>query len=183
MLHVYFLAVPDFLGVKSVLPLAKSHPDVVIRALRLKKLANDYTAIFGGRTLHPMSNTLKGFRKLPNLDDVAALRKRLLEAIPDVEETVRIAKTLKIPAYERETEYVSLKHPSEYALYDGDIYSSDTKSSVPVNKYLEVTNEFTVAHSTTKWSKWHRDSYFAGALARVNNNFDQLLPQAQQTAE
>ena len=46
-------------------------------------------------------------------------------------------------------------------------------------RYREVTNEFTVAHSTTKWSKWHRDSYFAGALARVNNNFDQLLPQAQ----
>jgi coenzyme F420-reducing hydrogenase alpha subunit len=114
---------------------------------------------------------------------VAALRKRLLEAIPDIEETVKIAQTLKIPPYERETEYVSLKHPDEYALYDGEIYSSDTKSCVPVDKYLEITNEFTVAHSTTKWSKWHRDSYFAGALARVNNNFDQLLPQAQQTAE
>ena len=108
---------------------------------------------------------------------------RLLEAIPDIEETVRVAKTLKIPPYERETEYVSLKHPDEYALYDGDVFSSDTKSSVPVEKYREVTNEFTVAHSTTKWSKWHRDSYFAGALARVNNNFDQLLPQAKQTAE
>jgi sulfhydrogenase subunit alpha len=182
-LHVYFLAVPDFLGVKSVLPLAKSHPDVVKRALRLKKLANDYTTVFGGRTLHPMSNTLKGWRKLPKLDDVAALKKRLLEAIPDVVETLKIAKTLTIPPYERETEYVSLKHPDEYALYDGDVYSSDTKSSVPVDQYRSVTNEFTVAHSTTKWSKWHRDSYFAGALARVNNNFDQLLPQAQQAAE
>jgi len=182
-LHVYFLAVPDFLGVKSVLPLAKSHPDVVKRALRLKKLANDYTTLFGGRTLHPMSNTLKGFRKLPGLDAVAGLRERLLAAIPDIEETVRVAKTLKIPPYERETEYVSLKHPDEYALYDGDVYSSDTETSVPVAKYREVTNEFTVAHSTTKWSRWHRDSYFAGALARVNNNFDQLLPQAKQVAE
>jgi len=182
-LHVYFLAVPDFLGVKSVLPLAKTHPDVVKRALRLKKLANDYTTMFGGRTLHPMANTLKGFRKLPSLDAVAVLRTRLLEAIPDIEETVRVAKTLQIPPYERETEYVSLKHPDEYALYDGDVYSSDTKSSVPVERYREVTNEFTVAHSTTKWSKWHRDAYFAGALARVNNNFDQLLPQAQQVAE
>ena len=182
-LHVYFLAVPDYLGVKSVLPLAKSHPDVVKRALRLKKLANDYTTVFGGRTLHPMANTLKGWRKLPKLDDVAALKKRLLEAIPDVEETLRVAKSLTIPDYERETEYVSLRHPDEYALYDGDIYSSDTKSSVPVDQYRSVTNEFTVAHSTTKWSKWHRDSYFAGALARVNNNFDQLLPQAQQAAE
>jgi sulfhydrogenase subunit alpha len=181
-LHVYFLAVPDFLGVKSVLPLAKTHPDVVKRALRLKKLANDYTALLGGRTLHPMANTLKGFRKLPTLDGVAALRQRLLEAIPDIEETVRVAKTLPIPPYERETEYVSLKHPDEYALYDGDVYSSDTKSSVPVERYREITNEFTVAHSTTKWSKWHRDAYFAGALARVNNNFDQLLPQAKQVA-
>jgi sulfhydrogenase subunit alpha len=182
-LHVYFLAVPDFLGVKSVLPLAKSHPDVVKRALRLKKLANDYTTIFGGRTLHPMSNTIKGWRKLPDIDDVAALRKRVIEAVPDIQETLKVAKTLRIPPYERETEYVSLKHPGEYALYDGEIYSSDTGSSIPVDQYLDVTNEFTVAHSTTKWSKWHRDSYFVGALARVNNNFDQLLPEAQQAAE
>lgn len=182
-LHVYFLAVPDFLGVKSVLPLARTHPEVVKRALRLKKLANDFTTLLGGRTLHPMSNTLKGWRKLPDLDSIAALRQRLLDSIPDLEETVRVVKTLKIPPYERETEYVSLKHPEEYALYDGEVYSSDTRSSVPVDRYREVTNEFAVAHSTTKWSKWHRDAYFAGALARVNNNFDQLLPQAQQTAE
>ncbi|NLV32521.1 MAG: Ni/Fe hydrogenase subunit alpha [Acidobacteria bacterium] len=182
-LHVYFLAVPDFLGVKSVLPLARTHPEVVKRALRLKKLANDYTSVFGGRTLHPMANTLKGWRKLPSLDEIAALRKRVEDAIPDIQETLKVAKTLKIPPYERETEYVSLKHPDEYALYDGDVYSSDTKSSVPVDRYLEVTNEFTVAHSTTKWSKWHRESYFVGALARVNNNFDQLVPEAKQAAE
>ena len=182
-LHVYFLAVPDFLGVQSVLPLAKTHPDVVKRALRLKKLSNDYTAVFGGRMLHPMANTLKGWRKLPDLDAVAALKERMLDAIPDLEETIGVVKTLKIPPYERETEYVSLKHPDEYALYDGDVYSSDTKSSVPVEQYREVTNEFTVPHSTTKWSKWHRDSYFVGALARVNNNFDQLLPEARQAAE
>ncbi len=182
-LHVYFLAVPDFMGVKSVLPLARTHPEVVKRALRLKKLANDYTTVFGGRMLHPMASTLKGWRKLPDLDEIAALRKRVQEAIPDIQETLKVVKTLKIPPYERETEYVSLKHPDEYALYDGDIYSSDTKSSVPVDNYLDVTNEFTVAHSTTKWSKWHRDSYFTGALARVNNNFDQLQPEAKQAAE
>lgn len=182
-LHVYFLAVPDFLGAQSVLPLAKSHPDVVRRALRLKKLANDYTTVFGGRTLHPMANTIKGWRRLPNPDAVEKILLRIREAVPDLEETIRVAKSLKIPQYERDTEYVSLKHPDEYALYDGQIYSSDTKSTVPVNDYLNVTNEFTVPHSTTKWSKWHRDSYFVGALARVNNNYDQLLPEAKQAAE
>ena len=181
-LHVYFLAVPDFLGVQSVLPLARSHPDVVRRALRLKKLANDFTAVFGGRTLHPMSNTLLGWRRLPDKDAIADIRARLLAALPDLEATVAIAKSLPIPPYERETEYVSLKHPDRYALYDGEIYSSDLGATVPVRDYESVTNEYTVAHSTTKWSKWHRDAYATGALARVNNNFAQLRPAAQEVA-
>jgi sulfhydrogenase subunit alpha len=182
-LHVYFLAVPDFMGTHSVLPLAKSHPEVVRRALKLKKLANDYTAVFGGRALHPMSNTLKGWRKLPSLNAIEQLRERVIDAIPDIQETIQVARTLKIPDYERETEYVSLTHPDEYALYDGTILSSDMKRSMPVSSYRSVTNEFTVEHSTSKWSKWHRESYFVGALARVNNNYDQLRPEAKTAAE
>ncbi len=182
-LHVFFLAIPDFVGAPSVLPLAKSHPEVVKRALSLKKLANDYTAIFGGRTLHPMANTLKGWRKLPDMAEIEGLYHRLKAAIPDYQATIPLIKSLKIPSYERETEFVSLKHPHEYALYEGDIYSSDLKGSVPVANYRQVTNEFTVAHSTTQWSRWHRESYMVGALARVNNNFAQLHPQAQQVAE
>jgi len=166
-----------------VLPLASSHPDVVKRALKLKKLANDYTAAIGGRMLHPMACTVGGFYKVPTQETLENIRNRLVEALPDVTEMVRLVKTLKIPAYERQTEYVSLKDPTEYALYDGTIYSSDTKESVPVERYLEVTNEFTVPHSTTKWSKWHRESYFVGALARVNNNFDQLRPEAKEVAD
>jgi coenzyme F420-reducing hydrogenase alpha subunit len=182
-LHVYFLAVPDYVGVPSVLPLIKTHPDVVKRALGLKKLANDFTAVMGGRTLHPMSNTLRGWRKLPDLGEIAKLHDRLQAAVPDLLETIRVVSTLKVPDYERETEYVSLKHPDEYALYDGEVYSSDTGHTVPVHEYRSVTNEFTVPHSTTKWSRWHRDAYAVGALARVNNNFDQLRPEAQQAAE
>lgn len=181
-LHVFFLAVPDFVGAKSVLPLVKTHPDVVRKALALKKLANDYTAVFGGRTLHPMSNTLKGWRKLPDLREVEKVRDRLRQSLPEILSTVAVVKSLKLPAYERETEYVSLRHPDEYALYDGEVYSSDLKSGVPVSEYRGVTNEFTVAHSTTKWSRWHRDSYMVGALARVNNSFDQLHPEARSVA-
>ncbi len=181
-LHVYFLAVPDYVGVPSVMPLIKTHPEVVKRALSLKKLANDYTAVFGGRTLHPMSNTLLGWRKLPDLDEIEKIHDRLVAAVPDLMETVAITKSLKIPDYERETEYVSLKHPDEYALYDGQVYSSDGYT-VPVSEYRNVTNEFVVPHSTSKWSKWHRESYFVGALARVNNNFDQLRPEAKEAAE
>lgn len=183
LLHVYFLAVPDYVGVPSVLPLIKTHPEVVRRALELKHLANDFTAVIGGRALHPMSNTLRGWRKLPDLDALEGIRERLIAALPELDATVGIVKSLKIPDFERETEYVSLRHPDEYALYDGDIYSSDSGETVPVSDYRSVTNEFTVPQSTAKWARWHRESYMVGALARVNNNYSQLHPVAQEAAE
>jgi len=48
-LHAYMLVAPDFLGVGSVIPLATSHPEVVLRALRMKKLAGDICAVVTGR--------------------------------------------------------------------------------------------------------------------------------------
>src|SRR5512137_1379478 len=52
-LHIYFLAAPDLLGVPSVIPLAKTHPDAVKMALRMKKLANDICDRLAGRIIHP----------------------------------------------------------------------------------------------------------------------------------
>ncbi len=183
LLHVYFLAVPDYVGVPSVLPLIKTHPEVVKRALKLKHLANECTTIIGGRALHPMSNTLRGWRRLPDLDALEGLREQQISALPDLDATVGIVRSLKIPDFERETEYVSLKHPDEYALYDGEVYSSDTGKITAVSDYRNITNEFTVPQSTAKWARWHRESYMVGALARVNNNHDQLHPAAQAAAE
>jgi len=45
-----------------------------------------------------------------------------------------------------------------------------------------VTNEECVPFSTAKWTHHNRESYMVGALARVNNNFDQLHPRAQEAA-
>ena len=96
-LHTYFLAAPDFVGVPSVVPLVKTHPDVVLRALRMKKLANDLCDVFGGRTVHPITPTVNGFTKLPEIKAIKDIRKRLVDATPDLEATLELFKTLKIP--------------------------------------------------------------------------------------
>ena len=41
-----------------------------------------------------------------------------------------------------------------------------------------MTNEYCVAQSTSKWSRLSRASFAVGALARLNNNFHLLHPQA-----
>ena len=180
-LHSYFLAAPDFVGAPSVFPLVKTHPDIVLRALRMKKLANDLCDVFGGRTVHPITPTVNGFTKLPEVKEIQDIRKRLVDATPDLEATLELFKTLKIPAFERETEYISLKSKEEYALYDGVIASTDA-GTTPVANYRNWTNEYLVPHSTAKYAKNVRDSYMVGALARFNNNHGQLSPGAKKAA-
>ena len=181
-LHFYFLAAPDFLGVGSVFPLVNTHKEVVLRALRLKKLANDLADLIGGRKTHPLSCVVGGFVKFPESSQLRAMQQRLTQAMDDLKETVELFKGLNIPDFIRETEYIALKAPKEYAFISGDISSTDT-GTAPINDYLEMTNEFCVPQSTAKFSKHNRDSYMVGALARFNNNYSQLLPEAQKAVE
>lgn len=180
-LHTYFLAAPDFVGAPSVFPLVKTHPEVVLRALRLKKLANDLCDVFGGRTVHPITPTVNGFTKLPEIKAIKEIRKRLAKAKSDLDATVELFKSLKIPDFKRETEYISLKSKEEYALYDGVIASTDA-GTTPVENYKQWTNEYCVPHSTAKYTKNVRESYMVGALARFNNNHEQLSPGAKKAA-
>ena len=173
-LHAYFLAAPDFLGVGSVFPLVSSHPDVVVRALRMKRLANDIGDIVSGRAVHPITPVPGGFTKIPSVSELTEIKRRLEEeALPDVMATVEtmIALAGAIPKFNRETEYISLRNENEYAFYDGQICSSDT-GLVSDTEYRKMTNEFVVSHSTSKHAKVNRSSYMVGALARWNNNFD-----------
>jgi coenzyme F420-reducing hydrogenase alpha subunit len=52
-----------------------------------------------------------------------------------------------------------------------------------VHDWEKVANEYMVAQSTAKWAKWHRDDYMVGALARFNNNADQLTDSAKGLAD
>jgi len=180
-LHFYFLAAPDFLGVGSVFPLINTHKEVVLRALRLKKLANDLADLLAGRKTHPTSCVVGGFVKFPETSQLRTMRQRLTEAMDDLKETVKLFTGLNVPDFIRPTEYIALKDPKEYAFISGDISSTDT-GTAPITDYLEMTNEFCVPQSTAKFSKHARDSYMVGALARFNNNYSQLLPEAQKAA-
>jgi coenzyme F420-reducing hydrogenase alpha subunit len=184
-LHIYFLAAPDLLGVPSVIPLASSHPDVVKMALRMKKLSNDICDRLGGRTIHPNRLVPGGFTKLPSLDDLKWIKDMLeKQMVPDAKASLALLKSLAggFPAFQRETEYIGLRSDREYAFYDGRISSTDT-GLTPVDDYLSITNEFVVPWSTSKHCKHSRSSYSVGALGRLNNNFDRLNPMARSVAD
>ncbi len=180
-LHTYYLVAPDFFGVGSVIPLVETHREVVERALRIKKLSGDLCAMVGGRHTHPCAMTVGGFTHLPTEAELRDMQARLVDARADMDETIALFATLPWPEFERETEYVSLKKDDEYAFIDGRVVTTDG-FSYPIEDYRRVTNEWCVPFSTAKWTRHNRESYMVGALARFNNNFDQLHPRAKEAA-
>lgn len=185
-LHVLFLAAPDFLGVGSVIPLASTHPDVVKLALRLKRLANDICGVVGGRHIHPIAYHVGGFTHVPRDEELIDLKRRLQASREDLKVVAGLYSQFKIPALERDTEYVSLKEPTngEYAFYDGDIVSTKDPKPTKVANYRERVIEDVVQHSAAKHCRSAKSpSYAVGALARFNNNYDQLHPVARQISQ
>ena len=181
-LHVYFLAVPDFLGIGSVLPLVEINPAVVNIAVKMKKIGNEMVRVLGGRAIHPISTVVGGFTKLPTVEELNYLKDMLVSLYPDLETSLKVLKTLTIPEFERETEYISIYDKDEYALYDGDLKSSDGWIIKPQD-YLDKLTESVVEHSTGKHCHASRDSFMVGSLARTNNNFNQLTDNAKTYAQ
>jgi coenzyme F420-reducing hydrogenase alpha subunit len=118
------------------------------------------------------------------MKELTEMRQRLLDSVPKLQAVAGLLKTLapKLPDFSRETEFIALTKPDEYALYDGDLASTDT-GKAPVAEYLSFANEYIVPTSTAKRAKHARESYMVGALARFNINYDKLSPMAKQTAE
>ncbi len=181
-LHLFFLAAPDFFGVGSVLPLVDTHPDVVQAALRLKLLANDMCDEVGGRRIHPTRTVVGGFTMLPDKQRLQKMQQRLQNSLADLSASADLFATFAIPSFERETEFVSLKGDDNYPFIGGQLVSTDGVIREE-HEYRAMTNEYMADWSTAKLSRLSRKSLAVGALARLNNNFNGLKAPAREIAE
>jgi coenzyme F420-reducing hydrogenase alpha subunit len=181
-LHIYFLVAPDLLGVKSVVPLIKTHRPIIDMAMRMKKMSDYAGEVLAGRHVHPISYVIGGLTQLPSREGLEKVYKMMLDARADGEETVKIVKTFKFPDFQRPTQYMSLAHDEEYAMYDGDIVVNGEKRA-KAKDYRKVFVERVEDHSKAKLASIDNKSYAVGALARFNNNSDKLHEKAKEAAK
>ena len=182
-LHLYFLAAPDYLGYESAISMIPDRLPLVKRGLELKKLGNDIVELIGGRAIHPVTAMINGFTALPKERDLEALKKRLKEAKADAIHTVELFTNLKIPNFQRKCEYVALSHPTEYAINEGKLVSSEGLDIAP-SEYRKYFKERQVPHSYAKRSSIEgRSSFMVGPLARMNINFQKLSSDAKSMAK
>jgi coenzyme F420-reducing hydrogenase alpha subunit len=187
-LHVGYLVAPDLFGEKSVVPLVPKATDAVKTIIKAHRVANQMSALIAGRITHPVTLTPGGMTRVPSVDELKALKKELEDIVPGLVTICQVVLSVAggLPNFTRDTEYVSLwqNDPrykgtlSEYTFYHGDIISTDCNGdgTVPISKWESIANEYVSPQSTAKWTKWHRDSYAAGALARFNNQAELISP-------
>lgn len=182
-LHVYMLHAPDFLGYDDAIQMAKDYPEVVTAGLRLKKIGNALVTLLGGREIHPINVRVGGFYRVPTRRELRTLVPDLEWAREAVGDMVRFAAGLPFPDFERDYEFVALRHPDEYPFNEGRLVSNHGLD-IDIADYDDYFYEQHVEHSTALHSVLReRDSYFVGPMARYNLNFDKLPADVQSLAK
>jgi sulfhydrogenase subunit alpha len=181
-LHVFMLHAPDFLGYSDVVQMAQDHPEVVKRALELKKIGNAVITLLGGRAIHPVNVRVGGFYRAPTKQELAPLAERLKWARDAALETVRWTAGLPFPDFEQDYEFVALQHPDEYPFNEGRLVSNKGLN-IAVRDYDNTFVEEHVPYTNALHSRLkERGAYFLGPMARYSLNFDRLSPLAQEAA-
>jgi coenzyme F420-reducing hydrogenase alpha subunit len=181
-LHVFMLHAPDFLGYEDAIRMAVDHGDVVKLALRVKKIGNEVMRVVGGREVHPVNMRVGGVYRAPARGHLEALVPDLRWAQGAAAEAVRFTAGLPFPDFERDYEFVALRHPDTYAIEDGRIVSS-RGLDIAIRDYTQWFVEEHVQHSHALHSSLKgRGAYHVGPLARYNLNFDRLPAHVQDLA-
>jgi len=181
-LHVVMLHAPDFLGYKDAIAMARDHGDVVRNGLSLKKTGNDLIRLLGGREIHPVNVKPGGFYRVPQRSELEPIAEKLKEAKDQAIHLVRWVATFPFPEFERDYEFVALRHPDEYPFNEGSIVSN-RDIDIDIADYESEFEERHVAHSTALHSVLkRRGPYLVGPLARYALNFDRLPSSVQELA-
>jgi sulfhydrogenase subunit alpha len=182
-LHVYMLHAPDFMGYESAMEMARDHPEIVERGLRMKKAGNSLITLVGGREVHPINVRPGGFYRVPTKAELQRLVDPLERAREDALATVRWAAGLDFPDLDLEHEVVALRSEAdEYPIDDGRIVS-DHGMDIAAAEFDDTFVEEQVPHSNALHCRIRqRGSYLAGPLARFALNFDRLSPLARDAA-
>ncbi|MFW9810329.1 MAG: Ni/Fe hydrogenase subunit alpha [Candidatus Thorarchaeota archaeon] len=167
-LHIYFLALPDFLGYDNAVAMADKYGDTVVKALQMKKFGNKIMRMMGGRMIHGENPVIGGFSKLPSKEMLEDVRNEAIELLDFAVATIDLLRDLEVPDHmERNTQFLCCKPPGDKYGYHGDIFITSDGQEYPVEDYKSVIKERVVGHSFAKRSMYKERPFSVGALARV----------------
>lgn len=182
-LHLYFLALPDYLKVKSGLELQQKNPHLFKVAIELKRVADLVIEKIGGRAVHPITPSVGGFLKRPESQEVEKLITVVRSAVRYGIETVELFASFQYPYIKRPTEYFSLVKNGKVDILGDTIVSSGGVETASTN-YPYVIKEKVKSYSSAKFAQHEGHGLLVGAIARVNlMEKSDFNPKTQKTIE
>jgi len=181
-LHIFMLHAPDFLGYESAIHMAKDHRALVELGLKLKKAGNELMVLVGGREVHPINMRVGGFYRTPRKAELAPHIESMKWAIDASRKALSVVKDFTFPDFEQDYEFVAMRHPSEYPLFDGRLVSNKGVD-LALEDYEREFAEEHVEHSNALHSVHRvRGNYFVGPMARYALNHGLLPPEVRDAA-
>ena len=177
-LHLFFLVVPDYLNVDSVLELADIAPEKFKLALRLKKIGDKMVSIVGGRPVHPITPVVGGFSAVPKREELIKLKNEIMDLLDDGIACVDLFNSVEYPELINPTQYLSIQSDRKYGFYGGKIVSS-TGDMFDIADYRDNIKEIVKPYSNAKFAVTNDEGFMVGSLARLNLASEMLHPIAK----
>jgi sulfhydrogenase subunit alpha len=178
-LHIYYLALPDYVGFPNAIAMASKFAFEVKIALEMKEFGNHVMQVLSGRYIHGENPVIGGFGKLPTKEELLWIKNRAIQFLPFVHKTVSLFCELNYPDCPEEDTLYACCEPGDNAYgFWGDEILLSTGEKIFRDDYKKFTNEFVVSHSYAKRSRYKGEPYSVGALARVNNLGERLEGEA-----
>lgn len=176
-LHLFFLTLPDYCNISNDFQFTKKYSAETEKALLIRNFGIDLARIIGGRTVHPITSEVGGFKKLPNEKELVRLLRRTDKVLHAAIDLACIFRDLEYPDLRRGGEHISLQNPKEYPFFDGEISSFGDKA-VSVRDFVEELKEIIIKGEQAKRAKYKGKSFMLGAISRLNNNYKNFNTEA-----
>ncbi len=171
-LHLFFLSLPDYLGIDRGTELKDKNPVAFKDALTIKKISDEIVSLIGGRNVHPTRSTVGGFHKVPAKKDLRILLANLESGFGASQRLVDLASQLDYPELKVVLKLAALEKDKIKAVYSNEIEKIEEDG---IGDYKQVIEEEIRDYSTAKFARHRGQEMLVGALARlaIYQNFNQ----------
>jgi len=176
-LHVFMLALPDYLGYPDAVTMSQKYPDAVKMALELKQAGNMIHNILSGREVHGMNERVGGFSKIPRTEELLSIKTAMLKVAPAAELAVELM-AVENPVYNESKNILMAVDSGKQFGFIGDRILTSTGENIPQEDYRKLTNESVFKHSYAKMSSYNGSPFMVGALPRLALNHQKLVGKA-----
>ena len=191
-LHLFFLALPDYLGIDRGAELASKKPELFKTALLFKELSDEIVQMVAGRSVHPTTTAIGGFHKTPSPKELENLKVKISKASEKAEKIAKFCADLKYPEMKTDLEFVALHDGENYSVYGAPAVISSKEGKFEIKDYKENITETvkelpaalennSLMWSTAKFGSLKSREIMVGSLARTFINGEFMAPAAKKT--